>query len=208
MNLRKILMFGLVPLGLAGCAVQPPPVTAAPGPTEFQQALTDSVHDIDHQLALLNAVNGASTTGYYDGSTGPQPLAPVGGAATGSMVRPPATPASYRTTETKVTGPLAKVVSFRWNGPLDPAVGAIATRIGWKYSVLGRTPATPVYVAVNEQPRSWYDVLHILADQTGPDCTVSVDAATQHISVIYASVSPGIHDGGPAFRTQQAMGSE
>lgn len=203
MNLRKILVFGLFPLGLAGCAVQPPLVTTAPSPTEFQQALTSSVRDIDHQLALLNEVNGAATPGYYDGSDGVRP-AP----ATRSRMRPPATPARYETESPAVTGALAKVASFRWNGPLDSAVGTIATRIGWKYSVLGRTPAEPVYVAVNEKPRRWYDVLHILADQTGPDCTVSVDAASQRISVIYASVSPGIHDGGPAFQAQQAMGSE
>jgi defect-in-organelle-trafficking protein DotD len=173
---RKTLLFLIsTPVLLAGCA-QPLPPMAPPAPTPFQQAVHRSMNEIARQLALLNLSEGHYTPAPPTPSAAPRPV---------------------------LTGPLGQRVSFHWNGPLDPALRKIAKKMGWTYTLTGITPTTPVMVAATAKNRTWYSILHNIANQTGPDCTVAVNGQTHNLSVIYTQVSTGVHDGGPAFAADQ-----
>jgi defect in organelle trafficking protein DotD len=84
-----------------------------------------------------------------------------------------------------VAGELNRVVSMRWNGPLNGAVKRLGETIGYGTAITGTVPQAGVNVAVDPAPRRVYDILHGLGDQAGDAATVRVDQRHQMLEVIY-----------------------
>jgi defect in organelle trafficking protein DotD len=86
---------------------------------------------------------------------------------------------------TVVAGELDRVVSMKWNGALDGAVGRLGETIGYRTAITGKAPQAGVNVTVDPAPRRVYDILHGLGDQAGDAATVRVDQQHQLLEVTY-----------------------
>ncbi len=149
---------------LAGCAAPPRPSTAMT-PTAFEMSLSSSARAVAAQLALLNQAEGHTGPASRPRFVAPRPV---------------------------VSGALATRAAFAWDGPVDGAVRAIGARLKWRTTIEGARPASPVDVSIDAHDQRWYTILHSLADQTGSNCTISVNAARHHLTVIYSHVAAGV----------------
>jgi hypothetical protein len=84
-------------------------------------------------------------------------------------------------------GALATPIQMNWSGRLLPAVQAVATLAGprWTVQVVGRPPVSPPLVTINVTHTAAYQVLESLGWQAGRRTGVVVDLAHHVIQVIY-----------------------
>ncbi len=80
--------------------------------------------------------------------------------------------------------PLERIVSFRWNGPVDNAVAILAQSIGYTFYVTRPPQAKPIIVAVSMSSVPAWQVFKALGDRAGKQATVEVDPLHHAVLVI------------------------
>lgn len=82
---------------------------------------------------------------------------------------------------------LQQWMDFQWDGGLQPALAAVARRIGYQFVVVGAAPAVPLLATIDVQKTPAFAVLRDLGQQAGRLATVVLDAGHREIQLIYAS---------------------
>ena len=80
---------------------------------------------------------------------------------------------------------LQRIVSFKWNGPLDQAVARLAQSIGYTFYTTAPPNAQPVTVAIEISSVPAYQVFQALGEEAGAHATVEVDALHHQVQVIH-----------------------
>jgi len=80
---------------------------------------------------------------------------------------------------------LQRIVSFKWNGPLDQAVARLAQSIGYTFYTTAPPNAQPVAVAIEISSVPAYQVFQALGEEAGAHATVEVDALHHQVQVIH-----------------------
>jgi len=80
---------------------------------------------------------------------------------------------------------LQRVVSFRWNGPLDQGVAKLAQSVGYTFTLTMPAGAQPLMVSVDASSQPVYQVFRSLGEQAGAAATVQVDTLHHQVAVIY-----------------------
>ena len=83
------------------------------------------------------------------------------------------------------SGPLAQEISFRWSGPVGPAVKALAQQCGLTFVEIGRPPAEPPLVNVNVFERPVIEILEGIGGQVGSSVELKVMSGFHEIQLIY-----------------------
>ncbi len=84
-----------------------------------------------------------------------------------------------------ISGPLAMQASLDWNGPVSPALKALATFMNWQFVERGSAPISPPLVSIHASNRKIFHILNDIGAQTGPGVTVLVNAKKQRITLDY-----------------------
>ena len=99
------------------------------------------------------------------------------GQLTPAPVSPPSTPV--------LPGPLRRVVSFSFTGPLDRAVAKLAQSIGYTFYVTAPPNAKPIDVTITISSVPAYQVFQALGEEAGTKATVEVDPLHHQVEVIH-----------------------
>ena len=93
--------------------------------------------------------------------------------------------ASVERAEPVVPADLQRIVSFRWDGPLDQGVAKLAQSIGYTFTLTVPYGSQPLPVSINVASVPVYQVFRALGEQAGTRATVQVDALHHQVEVIY-----------------------
>lgn len=103
------------------------------------------------------------------------------------QARDPGEPGRLRDYPATLPPELARPISIRWEGELEPLVRELAAQMGYQVSVVGEAPILPVLVYVTADKKRLGDVLREAGYQAGKRATVHVYAAPKRlVEVIYA----------------------
>jgi defect in organelle trafficking protein DotD len=80
---------------------------------------------------------------------------------------------------------LQRIVSFKWDGPLDQAVARLALSIGYTFYTTAPPDAQPVAVAIEVSSVPAFQVFQVLGEEAGTRATVEVDALHHQVQVIH-----------------------
>lgn len=94
--------------------------------------------------------------------------------------------AATRGRATPIAGSLAQVISFRWAGPIGPAVKALSEKCGLTFDEKGRGPAQPLVVNVNAHERPLFEILEDIGIQAGNRAELRVVESSSLVELIYA----------------------
>lgn len=83
------------------------------------------------------------------------------------------------------TGPLSKLITFRWFGPIEKAVETIAGMIGYEVKVIGQKPARDKLVNIDAFNQPAFNVLEDLGWQAGEKMGVVVDQELEVLTIAY-----------------------
>lgn len=83
------------------------------------------------------------------------------------------------------TGDLQTRMTLNWRGPIEGALTMVAAHIGYKFSVSGTPPVTPLFVHVKMLDRSALLILREIGLQTGKEEGVKLDEIQRSIRLIY-----------------------
>lgn len=84
-----------------------------------------------------------------------------------------------------MAGPLAIKASLNWNGPVAPALKALATFMDWQFVERGAAPVSPPLVSIHASDRKIFHILNAIGAQTGPGVTVLVNEDKHRITLDY-----------------------
>lgn len=85
----------------------------------------------------------------------------------------------------KGMGPLYARMDMTWDGPIEGALREVASTVGFRFTVEGEAPLTPVLVHVNLKDRPALAVLREIGMQTGASEGVVVNEDTRTIGLKY-----------------------
>jgi defect-in-organelle-trafficking protein DotD len=103
------------------------------------------------------------------------------------QARDPGEPGRLRDYPETLPPELARPISIRWEGELEPLVRELAAQMGYHVSVVGEAPVLPVLVYVSADKKRLGDVLREAGYQAGKRATVHVYAAPKRlVEVVYA----------------------
>jgi defect-in-organelle-trafficking protein DotD len=80
---------------------------------------------------------------------------------------------------------LQRIVTFRWNGPLDQGVARLAQSVGYTFYTTAPPDAQPVTVAIEISSVPAFRVFQALGEAAGTRATVEVDALHHQVQVIH-----------------------
>jgi defect-in-organelle-trafficking protein DotD len=95
------------------------------------------------------------------------------------------TPAAAVPSTPVVPEDLQRIVSFKWNGPLDQAVAKLAQSIGYTFYTTAPPNPQQVAVAIEIASVTAYQVFQALGEEAGTRATVEVDALHHQVQVIH-----------------------
>ena len=142
---------------LAGCTntIPVPTTVVTGGMPNPEEALRQSMHHVDAEMAELGAMQAA----------------PDGTAMTAAV---PVLPED-----------LQRVVNFTWAGSLDKGVAKLAQSIGYTFYSTASPNAQPIDVAIQAQSEPAIQVFKSLGDAAGNRATVEVDTLHHQVQVIH-----------------------
>jgi defect-in-organelle-trafficking protein DotD len=80
---------------------------------------------------------------------------------------------------------LQRIVSFRWNGPLDEGVARLAQSVGYTFYTTAAPDAQSVTVAIEISSVPAFQVFQALGEAAGMRATVEVDTLHHQVRVIH-----------------------
>lgn len=83
------------------------------------------------------------------------------------------------------TGPLARTVTLRWAGALEPAVRALSALIGFESRTTGTPPPDPVLVSIDAARVPAFSVLESMGAQVGGHVGLIVNERHKLIEIVY-----------------------
>lgn len=167
MKAKKFLIVLPLALLLAGCSTEKHltysyiTTDSAPSPsvdTNAQAQLSEAANSIDGSLQKMSAI---------DKATHPK-----------AKIQPPKNP--------KAIG-MAQETSLDWTGPIEPLLEKIASASHYKLSVLGKKPAIPVIVSINETNVPLAEILRNATYQVEKKADISVYPSRKTIELRYRS---------------------
>lgn len=90
---------------------------------------------------------------------------------------------------------LTQPITFNWDGPVKPAVQAVAGLIGWRFETHGARGPLPLNVSVHAHQTQAFMVLKELGVQAGSRADVTVNLHTKTVELDYAGESSGPQGG-------------
>ena len=95
------------------------------------------------------------------------------------------TPAVTSASQPVLPEDLQRIVSFRWDGPLDQGVAELAQSIGYTFYTTAPPNARPLLVALEVSSVPAYQVFQALGAEAGTHATVLVDPLHHQVQVIH-----------------------
>ena len=84
---------------------------------------------------------------------------------------------------------LLQPVTITWNGPVELITKTLASRAGYAFNVVGKSPPVPLVITLDVYEKPLIKVLQDVGFQVGTQAEVALDAQRMTIEVRYASLA-------------------
>lgn len=81
---------------------------------------------------------------------------------------------------------LKKHISLTWDGPLEALVRKLSLMIGYKIQTMGKTPAVPIVVTIDEREKAVGDIIRNIGHQARGKADLHLFPSKKTIEVRYA----------------------
>ena len=159
MSLKKIALYGVIPVLLSACATYQPDPQLVAEPDPITLRLAEAADRAATSLNTLAAVEQTRT------NTSLPPL------AAGAPVE------------------LRRSITVDWVGPVDPIVKRLAERASYEFIETGKAPEVPIVVNISTRNEAVVEVLRDIGLQMKDRGTLKVDANKKVIEINYAYVT-------------------